>query len=54
MGYHIPVLIEQDEDDVFIVSAATLRGCHSYGDTVQEAMKNIAEAVVLCLQDEPH
>ena len=33
MGYHIPVLIEQDEDGVFIVSAPTLRGCHSYGDT---------------------
>ena len=52
MGYHIPVLIEQDEDGVFIVSAPTLRGCHSYGDTVEEAMKNIAEAVALCLQDE--
>ncbi|MDY7009152.1 MAG: type II toxin-antitoxin system HicB family antitoxin [Planctomycetota bacterium] len=52
MGYHIPVLIEQDEDDVFIVSAPTLRGCHSYGDTLEEAMKNIAEAVMLCLQDE--
>jgi len=52
MDYHLPVLIEQDEDGVFIVSAPTLRGCHSYGDTMEEAMKNIAEAVVLCLQDE--
>ena len=54
MGYHMPVLIEQDEDNVFIVSAPTLRGCHSYGNTPEEAMKNIAEAVALCLQDKPH
>ncbi|MCK4624864.1 MAG: type II toxin-antitoxin system HicB family antitoxin [Phycisphaerae bacterium] len=52
MGYHIPVLIEQDEDNVFIVSAPTLRGCHSYGNTLEEAMENITEAVALCLQDE--
>ena len=52
MGYHVPVLIEQDEDGVFIVSVPTLQGCHSYGHTIDEAMLNIAEAAVLCLQDE--
>ncbi len=52
MRHHVPVVIEQDEDGVFIVSAPTLRGCHSYGHTIDEAMKNIAEAAVLCLQDE--
>ena len=52
MQHHVPVVIEQDEDGVFIVSVPTLRGCHSYGRTIDEAMKNIGEAVVLCLQDE--
>ena len=50
--YHLPVLIEQDEDGVFIVSVPTLRGCRSYGKTIDEAMKNIAEAAALCLEDE--
>lgn len=50
--YHLPVLIEQDEDGVFTVSVPTLRGCRSYGRTVEEAMKNIAEAAALCLEDE--
>lgn len=50
--YHLPVLIEQDEDGVFIVSIPTLRGCRSYGQTVDEAMANIAEAAALCLEDE--
>ncbi len=50
--YHLPVVVEQDEDGVFIVSVPTLRGCHSYGHTLDEAMRNIAEAAALCLEDE--
>jgi predicted RNase H-like HicB family nuclease len=49
--YHLPVLVEQDEDGVFIVSVPALRGCRSYGRTIEEAMKNIAEAATLCLED---
>ena len=50
--YHLPVLIEQDEDGVFIVSVPTLKGCRSYGRTLDEAMRNIAEAAALCLEHE--
>ena len=50
--YHLPVLIEQDEDEVFIVSIPTLRGCRSSGRTLDEAMKNISEAATLCIKDE--
>jgi predicted RNase H-like HicB family nuclease len=52
MSRHLPVVIEQDEDGVFIVSVPTLRGCHSYGQTIEEAMANLKEAVELCLEDE--
>ena len=51
-SYHLPVLVEQDEDGVFIVSVPTLPGCRSYGDTFEEAMVNITEAAALCLEDE--
>ena len=51
--YHLPVLIEQDEDGMFIVSVPTLRGCRSCGKTIDEAMTNIAEAAALCLEDTP-
>ena len=50
--YHLPVLIEQDEDGLFIVSIPTLGGCRSSGRTVNEAMVHIAEAAALCLEDE--
>lgn len=49
---HLPVIVEQDEEGVFIVSIPTLSGCHSYGYTLEEAMRNIAEAAELCLEDE--
>ena len=50
--HHLPVLIEQDEDGVFIVSVPTLRGCRTYGHTVDEAMENLTEAALLCLEDD--
>ncbi|MBC6400575.1 MAG: type II toxin-antitoxin system HicB family antitoxin [Ekhidna sp.] len=52
MQKHFPIIIEQDEDNVFIVSCPVLRGCHSYGATLPEAMENIKEAILLCLEDE--
>ena len=56
MPKHFPIIIEQDEDNVFIVSCPLLKGCHSYGDTLgdtlPEAMENIKEAILLCLEDE--
>lgn len=50
--HHLPVVIEQDEDGVFIVSIPTLVGCRSYGYSLSEAMANIAEAASLCLEDD--
>jgi predicted RNase H-like HicB family nuclease len=49
---HFPILIEQDEDNVYIVSCPVFKGCHSYGKTVDEAMNNIQEVIEMCLQEE--
>ena len=48
---HFPIVVEQDEDGVFIVSCPTLRGCHSYGKTIDEALVNIREVIELCFED---
>jgi len=50
--FHFPILIEQDEDGVYIVSCPVFQGCHSYGKTVDEAMKNIQEVIEMCLEEE--
>lgn len=47
------MLVERDEDGVYIVSVPTIAGCRTYGRTLDEAMKNIAEAASLCLDDRP-
>ena len=50
---HVPILIETDEDGIFIVSCPQLRGCHSYGKTIEEALSRIKEVIELCSEDTP-
>lgn len=49
---HYPIIIEIDEVGMYIVSCPTLKGCRSYGSSIDEAMENIREAIELCLEDE--
>lgn len=44
------VIFEQDEEGYFVASVPTLPGCHSQGKTYEEALKNIKEAIELCLE----
>ena len=44
------VLIEQDEDGIFVVQVPSLPGCISQGETRKEALRNIKEAVALYLE----
>jgi antitoxin HicB len=39
------VIIEQDEDGVFVANCPTLPGCISQGKTRNEAQNNIADAI---------
>ena len=42
------ILIEKDEDGVFIGRVPSLAGCHSYGYTMEELLVNMREAIALC------
>ena len=44
------VLINQDEDGVFVASVPSLPGCYTQGKTYEEAIKNVREAIGLCLE----
>ncbi len=48
--YTLPVVIQKDEDGYFAMSPA-LEGCYSQGDTYEEALENIKDAIRLVLQD---
>jgi len=42
---HYRILIEQDEDGVFVAACPALPGCISQGDTRAEALENIKDAI---------
>ncbi|RZB32849.1 MAG: hypothetical protein AEth_00195 [Candidatus Argoarchaeum ethanivorans] len=48
---HLPIIIEMDEDEYYIVSCPLFRGCHSYGETIDEALENIKEVIEMCLDE---
>jgi predicted RNase H-like HicB family nuclease len=44
------VTVDRDEDAIWIVECPSIPGCVSEGKTKKEALKNITEAIELCLQ----
>ena len=48
--YNLPIVIEQDEDGFFAV-CPELQGCYSQGDSYEEVVINIKDAIKLHLQD---
>ena len=44
------VTIDRDEDGVWIVECPSIPGCVSQGETKDEALKNIEEAIQICLE----
>ena len=45
------VIIEQDEDGIFIAEAPAIPGCYTQGKTYEEAVKGIKEVIELCLEE---
>jgi predicted RNase H-like HicB family nuclease len=48
---HVPLIVEIDEDGFFIVSCPLFKGCHTYGNTIDEALENIKEVVEMCMDE---
>lgn len=47
---NLKVAIEEDtEDGGFIISCPALPGCHSEGETLEESLANIKDAIQGCL-----
>lgn len=45
------VFLEPDEDGGYVVVCPSFQGCYSQGETVEEALVNIREAIELCLEE---
>ena len=49
---HFPVVVEQDNDGVFIVECPILERCRIHGETLDIALENIREAILVCLDEQ--
>jgi len=45
-----PVIYEAAEEGGYVVSVPVLPGCHTQGDDLEDAEKNIKEAILLYLE----
>lgn len=48
--YKVSVVIEKDEDGYFAYSPE-LQGCYTQGDTYEEVLENIKDAIKLHIKD---
>ena len=47
---HYTAILEREEDGGYHAFVPTLKGCHSQGDTLEEAIENIREAIEVYLE----
>ena len=46
------VIVEQDEDGIFVSEVVGLPGCHTQGKTLDELMERTKEAISLYLEEQ--
>ena len=46
----LSVTLDRDEDGIWVVECPSIPGCVSQGKTKEDALKNIKEAISLCLE----
>jgi len=49
-SYRFTIVVEQDDDGVYISSCPALQGCHSQGHTYKEAVDNLKDAIHLHIE----
>ena len=50
-GLRLPLFVEKDEDEFYVVECPILEGCYTQGKTIDEALRNIREVVELILEE---
>lgn len=44
------ITLDRDEDGIWIAECPSIPGCVSQGETKQEAIENVRDAIKLCLE----
>jgi len=46
------IIIEQDEDGIYVASVPELQGCYTQAKTIAQVLERIKEAIEVCLEAE--
>jgi len=49
-SYRFTVVVEQDEDGVYIATCPVLQGCYSQGNTYEEELDNLKDVIHLYVE----
>lgn len=44
------IVVERDEDGLYVASVPLLQGCYTQGETYEEALENIKDAIKLHIE----
>jgi len=50
--HRFTVIVERDEDGVYIARVPSLKGCHTFARTWEELQERLKEVIQLCLEVE--
>lgn len=50
-GVQLPLFVEKDEDEFYVVECPILEGCYAQGKTLDEALKNIHDVISLIAEE---
>ncbi len=48
--YKFTVVVERDEDGLYIASVPLLQGCYTQGETYEDALENVKDAIRLHIE----
>ncbi len=48
----LTILIEQDEDGMYIAKVPDISSCYTQGKTISQVLERIKEAIQVCLESE--
>lgn len=51
MKNKFPVIVERDEDGVYVVECPLFKGCYTQGKSLDEALAGIREVIGICLEE---
>jgi predicted RNase H-like HicB family nuclease len=46
------VIVEKDEDGIYVAEVPSLRSCYTQGNSIEQVMERIKEVITLCEKEE--